>query len=339
MLQWEYERSTQSMRLMAEFALEHGLAMSDILWGTDLKESELADPAMVVSGHQELRLIRNLINLLPNVPAMGLKVGSRYHATTFGVLGFAIVSSSSMRHALDLALQYFHLTFAFTKFIVTDSDSETTILIDDSDVPEDVRQFVVERDAAALFSVQRDFTTDTVLLSLNITSAAPSYIELYEAFFGITPNFNMQINSAVMDRQSMQRPLLMSNALALHMAEAQCRQILESRKTLNELSSKVRDKLMSTTGHIPIMTTVAEELYMTARTLRRRLGNEGTTFIQLRDEVRQALAEQYLKLPHQSIDQISERLGYAEPTSFINAYKRWKGQTPHAFRLSKRQPH
>ncbi|MBC7752118.1 MAG: AraC family transcriptional regulator [Candidatus Saccharibacteria bacterium] len=324
---------------MAEFALEHALVMSDILLGTDLKESELADPAMVVSGHQELRLIRNLMTLLPNVPALGLKVGSRYHATTFGVLGFAIVSSSSMRHALDLALQYFHLTFAFTKFIVTDSESETTILIDDSDVPDDVRQFVVERDAAALFSVQRDFTTDTILLSLNISSEAPSYIELYEAFFGITPNFNMRINSAVMDRQSMQRPLLMSNALALHMAEAQCRQILDSRKTLNELSSKIREKLMCTAGYIPIMTTVAAELHMTARTLRRRLGNEGTTFIQLRDEVRQALAEQYLTLPHQSIDQISERLGYAEPTSFINAYKRWKGQTPHAFRLAKRQTH
>jgi AraC-like DNA-binding protein len=324
------------MRLMAEIGLEHALAISDILSGTALLEAELADPAMVVSGHQELRLIRNLIALLPHVPALGLQVGARYHTTTFGVLGFAIVSSSNMRHALDLALQYFHLTFAFTKFIVTDSESETTILIDDSDVPEDVRQFIVERDAAALFSVQRDFTNETILLSLNISKAEPSHIERYEAFFGIMPNFNMPTNSAVMDRQSMQRPLLLSNTLTLHMAEAQCRLILDSRKALNELSSKVRETLISTSGHIPIMTTVAASLHMTARTLRRRLESEGTTFIQLREEVRQALAEQYLALPHQSIDQISERLGYAEPTSFINAYKRWKGQTPHAFRLSKR---
>jgi AraC-like DNA-binding protein len=336
MSQWEYERSTQSMRLMAEFGLEHGLAMSDILLGTEIHESDLANPACVVSGIQELRLIRNLIILLPHIPALGIKVGARYHATTFGVLGFAIVSSSSMRHALDLALQYFHLTFAFTKFIVTDSELETTILIDDSAVPEDVRQFIVERDAAALFTVQRDFTTDTILLSLNISNTAPNHIEIYEALFGITPNFNMPYNSVVMDRQSMQRPLLLSNELTLHMAEAQCRLILDSRKTSNELSSKVRDTLMSTSGHMPIMTVVAASLHMTVRTLRRRLESEGTTFIQLRDEVRHALAEQYLALPHQTIDQISERLGYAEPTSFINAYKRWKGQTPHAFRLTKR---
>lgn len=336
MSQWEFERSTQSMRLMTAFAMEHHLAISDVLMGTGLQETELADPAMIVTGQQELRLIRNLIALLPHIPALGLKIGSRYHFTTFGVLGFAIVSSSSMRHALDLALQYFHLTFAFTKFIVTDHASETTILIDDSDVPEDVRQFIVERDAAALIAVQRDFTSDSMLLALNIASAPPSNIQAYEDFFGIKPQFNRAANFAIMDRLSMERPFLLSNELALHMAEAQCRQLLDSRKALSGLSSKVRDKLMSTAGHIPVMDAVAADLNMTARTLRRRLESEGTTFIQLRDEVRHALAEQYLALPHQSIDQISEWLGYAEPTSFINAYKRWKGQTPHAFRLLKR---
>jgi AraC-like DNA-binding protein len=334
MSQWEFERSTQSMRLMAAFALENHIEISYVLEGTGLQETELADPTMIVTGQQELQLIRNLLALLPHIPALGLKVGSRYHFTTFGVLGFAIVSSSSMRHALDLALQYFHLTFAFTRFLVTDNDTQTTITIDDSDVPEDVRQFIVERDAAALIAVQRDFTSDTMLLSLNISSAAPSNIHVYEDFFGIKPQFNMHANFAVLDRLSMERPFLLSNELALHMAEAQCRQLLDSRKTLSGVSSKVRDKLMSTVGYIPVMDTVAADLNMTARTLRRRLESEGTTFIQLRDEVRQALAEQYLTLPHQSIDQISEWLGYAEPTSFINAYKRWKGQTPHAFRLS-----
>ncbi len=332
---WAFERSTQSMRLMAAFAVEQGVAMSVVLAGTDLQEDELIDPAMVVTGQQELRLIRNLVASLPQIPALGLQVGARYHFTTFGVLGFAIVSSSSLRHALDLALQYFHLTFAFTRFQVADSDTQTTITIDDSDVPEDVRQFIVERDAAALISVQRDFSSEPILLSLNISFPPPINLTAYEAFFGLQPNFNRPASFAVMDRLSMERPLLLSNELALHMAEMQCRQLLDSRKTLSDLSAKVRDQLMSTVGQIPVMTSVAAALHMTPRTLRRRLAEQGTTFIQLRDEVRQALAEQYLTLPHQSIDQISEWLGYAEPTSFINAYKRWKGETPHAFRLSK----
>lgn len=339
MPQWEFERSTQSMRLMAGFATEHGLLIADVLAGTGLQEAELADPQMIVTGQQELRLIRNLITLLPHIPALGLHIGSRYHFTTFGVLGFAIVSSSSMRHALDLALQYFHLTFAFTRFLVTDNDTQTTITIDDSEVPEDVRQFIVERDAAALITVQRDFINEPILLSLNIAFPAPDDIQVYEKFFGTPPQFDMPSHCAVMDRASMERPLLLSNESALHIAEAQCRQLLDARKPLSNLSSKVRDQLMSKSGNIPTMDSVATQLNMTARTLRRRLEEEGTTFIQLREEIRQALAEEYLKLPHQSIEQISERLGYAEPTSFINAYKRWKGQTPHASRLLKNKNH
>ena len=332
---WEFERSTQSMRLMAGFATEQGLLIADVLAGTGLQEAELADPQMIVTGQQELRLIRNLITLLPHITALGLHIGSRYHFTTFGVLGFAIVSSSSMRHALDLALQYFHLTFAFTHFLVTDSDKQTTITIDDSEVPEDVRQFIVERDVAALITVQRDFINEPILLSLNIAFPPPNNIQAYQDFFGISPQFDMPSHCAVMDRASMERPLLLSNESTLHIAEAQCRQLLDARKPLNHLSSKVRDQLINRSGHIPTMNSVATELNMTTRTLRRRLEEEGTTFIQLREEIRQALAEQYLKIPHQSIEQISEWLGYAEPTSFINAYKRWKGQTPHASRLVK----
>ena len=336
MHQWEFERSTQSMRLMAEFATEHGVLISDVLAGTDLRETELNDPQMIVTGQQELQLIRNLMTLLPDFPALGLEIGSRYHFTTFGVLGFAIVSSSSMRHALDLALQYFHLTFAFTRFLVTDTETQTTIKIDDTDVPKDVRQFLVERDAAALISVQRDFVNSQILLAINIAFPSPENIQRYTEIFGITPQFGMSSHFAVMDRAAMESPLRLSNQLALHVAETQCREILNSRKSTSELSSKVRELLMSTQGHIPSMDLVAAALNLTSRTLRRRLGKEGTTFIQLREEIREALAEQYLRLPHQSIEQISEWLGYAEPTSFINAYKRWTGQTPHAFRLSKR---
>jgi hypothetical protein len=48
-------------------------------------------------------------------------VGTRYHFTTFGPLGMALMSSASIREALDLALTYFTLTFAFTRFDVSDT--------------------------------------------------------------------------------------------------------------------------------------------------------------------------------------------------------------------------
>ena len=91
---------------------------------------------------------------------------------------------------------------------------------------------------------------------------------------------------------------------------------------------------MARIARAPDMGEVASDLYMTTRTLRRRLLDEGTSFAELRDEVRQTLAEELLSGPGLSVEQIAERLGYAEATSFVNAFKRWRGRTPHNYRLA-----
>ncbi|MBA6097067.1 MULTISPECIES: AraC family transcriptional regulator [Pseudomonas] len=83
---------------------------------------------------------------------------------------------------------------------------------------------------------------------------------------------------------------------------------------------------------MPDMNTVAGPLCMTPRTLRRRLIDEDTTFLKLCDEVRYALAREFLREYVLSVEQISARLGYIDPTSFIKAFKRWTGETPLSYR-------
>jgi len=80
------------------------------------------------------------------------------------------------------------------------------------------------------------------------------------------------------------------------------------------------------------MADIAGKLAMTPRTLQRRLANEGTSFEQLRDLTRKSAAEAYLSDPSLSIGEVTYLLGYAEPTAFHRAFKRWHGVTPQAFR-------
>ncbi|MCU7696866.1 AraC family transcriptional regulator [Acinetobacter sp. AYS6] len=331
---WAFERSVHSVRLMADFAVESGISYQTILKGTGLGQQQLLDPNMVVTGHQELQLIQNLVEQLGNRSTLGLEVGTRYHFTTFGPLGMALMSSASIREALDLALTYFSLTFAFTRFLVSDTNEGTRIEIDDEGIPSSVRQFIIERDAAALITVQRDLVQDNFCQYLAFSFEPAGSLEAYKNLFGVMPEFGSSKSFVLLDAQKINQKLQMANELVLHTAEEQCRQILDKRQTQKKFINLVQQQLMTVRGEMPSMEIVADRLYLNVRTLRRHLASEGMTFIQIREEVRQVLAEQYLTLPKVSIEQIAEWLGYAEPASFIHAYKRWHGKTPHAVRLS-----
>jgi AraC-like DNA-binding protein len=84
--------------------------------------------------------------------------------------------------------------------------------------------------------------------------------------------------------------------------------------------------------------TVAKALALSARTLSRRLADEGTTYEEVVDQLRQTLALQYIKDRGMSISQIAWLLGYEGSTSFHHPFKRWTGRSPFVARNEERLP-
>ncbi len=331
--QWDFPRNVTSMRLMTQLGTDYGLSARTCLAGTDVQEKDLADPAVVVSGAQELRLIHNLVEHLGHIPGLGIEAGKRYHFTTFGALGLAIVCSPNMLSALDISMRYFHLTFALTHFRVEETGGEIHVVLNDSGLPEAVRPFIVERDSAALINVQRElYSSRPVLMGLQLAYPEPADVSSHEAFYRIRPQFGCESNLAVLDVATLMAPLPQANPLALRAAEEQCRALLDRYQSRSGIAATVREHLVRHVAQMPDMESVAAALCMTSRTLRRRLLEDDTSFFKLREEVRLALAEEFLSRSALSIEQIADRLGYTEPTSFINAFKRWKAKTPLVFR-------
>jgi AraC-like DNA-binding protein len=76
------------------------------------------------------------------------------------------------------------------------------------------------------------------------------------------------------------------------------------------------------------MTDVAAHLGIHPRTLRRRLRREETSFEEVRDEVRYAVARELLRLGALSVSDIALTLDYASASSFVHAFRRWSGTSP-----------
>lgn len=298
---WDFPRSAASILLISQFAAERGAGPDDVLRGTALTSGQLLDPAVQVDARQELAVIRNVAGRLGDEDTVALALGRRYHVTTFGIFGFACISSPTLRDAMAFALRYLDLSFTFCIPHIAVDGEKISLTLNDERVPGNVARFLALRDLSAIYTVMRDLLPSVKLRTLSWRHGKPATIESYVDVFGVRPQFGADTNMATLDLAYLDHPLPQANEHTVAICEAQCREL------------------------------VARELNLSARTLRRRLTEAGTSYRALVDEVRQTLAEEMLGIGALSVEDVAIRLGYAEASSFIYAFKRWKGVTPAAY--------
>ncbi len=88
----------------------------------------------------------------------------------------------------------------------------------------------------------------------------------------------------------------------------------------------------------PTLERTARELGLPVRTLQRRLHVIGASYTDVVDAVRFDLARRLLQEPNSRVSQVAKRLGYADPSSFSRAFRRWSGVPPKSFQSDRRSP-
>lgn len=96
----------------------------------------------------------------------------------------------------------------------------------------------------------------------------------------------------------------------------------------DETVQQVRELIMSQPGRPCTTENIARRLDISPRTLRQHLAGAGTSFRELRNEIRENFATLYLKDTNVSLESISEKLGFSDQASFTKAYRSWTGSTP-----------
>ena len=81
-------------------------------------------------------------------------------------------------------------------------------------------------------------------------------------------------------------------------------------------------------GVVPDSEDLAHTLAMSARTLSRRLQDEGQSLSAIVEQVRIERAEHLLRDGDLSVQAIAQQAGFADASSFGRAFKRATGQTP-----------
>lgn len=326
------KRSAASLVVMLDWAAGAGLTAKQCLAGTRLAPAAVRSPAAEVTGQQELKVIANIVAALGDRPGLGLQAAAEYPVTAFGVWGFAILTSSTLGEAIEVAVRFVRLSYAFCSFELRRHGDDLSIVIDARAVPAPVRRFVLERDAAAIPNLYREIlgtVPPPSRISLALPNPGPA-VGLYEEMFGALPEFGEAETSFTICADQLNVPLPQASAHTAKLAEQQCRILLEQREARTGRAGLVRDLLLADPARPPSLAQVADRLSCSTRTLRRQLEDEGTSFRKLLDEVRQHLGTELLQ-SGMTVEQVSNRLGYTDVSNFSHAFHRWTGDSPRSY--------
>ncbi|MEY2840723.1 MAG: hypothetical protein RJB60_3022 [Pseudomonadota bacterium] len=332
---WDFRRGLATARVLTQIAGERGADLDLLLQDTGISRALLDDPNGEIEAHQELQLIRNVLRALGNPADLGLDVGRRFSLKAYGMWSYALLSSPTLGDGLVMAARMINQTYALTRNVVHQEGDQVCVTYHDEHLPPDIRRFVVDRDRATVASLQREVLGRPMrytAIEMKHPEPDAALAERYTEVFGIRPQFGAAQHRSLVPAALMTEPMPPALAATAQQCEALCRTLVEAKSSRTGVAATVRDRLIRTPGRIPDMEAIAAEMHMTSRTLRRHLTAEGATFRALLEEVRSTLAVELMLRARLTHAEIAERLGYADVTTFIEAFRRWKGMPPSEFR-------
>ena len=326
--------SNGSARIMLEMLREAGIRPDRALAAAGLRRGDVERPDAVISGDQELRLEHAFVELTSDQRELWLDIGFRYRLLSYGPFGLAILSARSVARAVELAASFHEL--AFTLIDYTLLRERGVIAGMDADlgaVPPELRVFMVERDLAAVRRLLDDMVHGTFpIREFRASIAAPSDRARYERALGAPVAFEAPRTQILFAPRWRELSMPYGNPLLEETYERQCRELVEGLAARSSEVEQVVELLVRCKGRWPSVEETCAQIGMSTRTLRRRLGEKGTSYSALLEGVRRKQAEELLAGTGLTVEQIADSLGYSETASFTHAFKRWTGCSPRQFR-------
>lgn len=325
------------LQLLVEILAERGFSPAQLFDGLPVPSTLLSAPRM--SALQWTRLVLRARELTQD-PALGYEYGLRMRPTAHGLLGYAAMSASTVREAIELVVRYAgarqaHFTLSFEEH----ADHCQLVLRERFPIPI-LRTFFYEnillglaRGSAFLLGRELDDFADCEIC---FDTPEPPYYEKWRQRLSQL-RFEQGVNAVRFPPHYLDlRP-----ALADPHASLQARALCERELALvsddeHDVVARVLAELRRSEHErgYPSLDAVAARLFLSTRTLKRRLHEQGTSFLRLLNETRHNDACELLARTDLPIQEVATRLGYENPANFSRAFTQAAGVPPSAYRAA-----
>jgi AraC-like DNA-binding protein len=317
---------------IAEMLAAEGLDARALLVAAGIDPAGLDAPGARLPAEKISRLWELAVERSGN-PAISLAQHHVARPASFDVVGYAMMSCADLRGAFERLIRYLLILSDALTMTTTEEHAgyRVTFVLFGGDRP--LPRQRIEFIFVTVIGFCRWISGCEIHpLAVELPYPAPAHAAPYRAAFRCPVLFDAPRSSLLFARADMVLPLPTSNPVLAKLHERFAGEYLRQFDNVHT-SYRAREIIIRRLPDgEPRRDEVACKLCMSERTLQRRLEEEETSFVQLLDDTRRELAEQYLGRLNLSLAQAAYLLGFADQSSFFRACRRWFDLSPGQYR-------
>ncbi|MFT5542116.1 MAG: AraC-like DNA-binding protein [Glaciecola sp.] len=271
---------------------------------------------------------------------LGLSVGKRLEIAHHGDFGLAILNSASLLQVLDFHVKFLSIRIPLIQIMYVIENEQVVVTLIDEHWQDKLHVSMIEAVIIAvvnmLHATKFEDGSDLEIELVEFDYSKPNYWEKYSTIKANKLEFNARHCNLRFARTNLRKPLACSDDFSFQRAVVNCENELDSFHQQN-LSMRDRVKrLLKQDGGVRLgLDDLAEQLFMSKRSLHRGLEREGTSFKLLMQEVRADLALKFLNQDY-SISRVADLLNYSDSANFRRAFKTWYKMAPREWLMKER---
>ncbi len=319
---------------LLEVVADHGVALPALAVTAGLTPQALSQLPDALDADAYVRLL-DAGAALTHQPHFGLLVGERVKLGTYSVYGLILLSCRDFGEVLRQTLRFESLAhdLGHSTLHVTGSTAEYQW---HSHYPHASCHL-----AESVFAGVRVFSNwlagrNLPPAQVTFTHAAPRDRGEHLRIFGSELCFDAPVNSARFDAALLDLPVPNADVGLYPVLQQHAEALLREKLRANaeaDIVTQVRARIAHNLSHDRArLTNVARDLNHSTRTVQRRLSEAGTSFQQVLDQTRKALAQTYLRQRDLSLSDIAFLLGFQDQSAFSHAFREWTQASPGNYR-------
>lgn len=272
--------------------------------------------------------------ILTGESSLGIQLGTQMRISNHGMLGYAMLTAVNLEAALMLANRFIQLRLPFMQLSFSVIEQQVSLQLHCDIKIEPLRTEIMLALMLGILNMSKAMTGIEIFNAvIDFDFSKPTNFDYYCQYM---PHDQFHFGQAYalisFDKNNLNAKMLNADPLANQVVINQCEAELSAWNRRRRVALQVRELLSYAEHHSLNIEQVAKCLHRSARTLKRQLAAEGSSFSVLADEVRYRYATSLLSRTDFNLEYIADELGYSDAANFSRAFKRWSGRSPSLWR-------